>query len=245
MYLVGRKGNPMRTYLNTLLHRKRGGYGPLWIFELDPETWAIVWSGWLEDENTCRLILSEDPEWFNCDWSMDGRRPNPTYKTHRKALEEVIRLLRTMKTDLEHSDAEQRKFGVYISDAEHDLHRVLTSKQGAEPDTSQTKVHAPESAFVAPEGAGVAQARESAHPPVRVEKTPPALATQADEPKAKPWENSTDAPRGLNFQPDATLHAKMNWVCENVPKMSRLRILREGAELLCNQLIAENYREDE
>jgi hypothetical protein len=36
--------------LNTLLHRKRGAYGPLWIFELDPETWAIVWSGWLEDD---------------------------------------------------------------------------------------------------------------------------------------------------------------------------------------------------
>ena len=56
----------------------------------------------------------------------------------------------------------------------------------------------------------------------------------------KPWENSTDAPKGLNFRPDAPLHAKINWVCDNVPKMSRLRILREGTELLCNQLIEEN-----
>lgn len=235
----------MRTYLNTLLHRKRGAYGPLWVFELDPETWAIVWSGWLEHENTCRLILSEDPEWFNCDWSMDGRRPNPTYKTHRGALEEVIRLLRTMAADLEQSGVEQRRYGVYISDAEHDLHRMLTSQQGGEPHTNESKVHARERALIAPESAGVAQAPESAQSPVEVKRVPTAPAMRAAEGKAKPWENSTETPKGLNFQPDAALHAKMNWVCENLPKMSRLRILREGAELLCNQLIEENYRDSE
>gem|GEM_PF-7029681 len=54
--------------------------------------------------------------------------------------------------------------------------------------------------------------------------------------------NPTVKPTGLNFQPDASLHAKMEWVCDNVPKMSKLRILREGAELLCNQLIEKHYR---
>jgi hypothetical protein len=92
---------------------------------------------------------------------------------------------------------------------------------------------------------GAAQALEPVQLPAEVEKTPPAPAPQAEEakPKAKPWEDLTDQPKGLNFQPAADLHAKMNWVCDNVPKMSRLRILREGAELLCNQLIAKYYKE--
>ena len=233
----------MRTYLNTLLHRKRGAYGPLWIFELDPETWAVVWRGWLEDEATCQLILSEDPAWFNRDWGMDGRRPNPTYKTQRAALEEVIRSLRAMKVDLKNDDAEQRQYAVYISDAEHDLHSVQTS----ELQSSGATVLEPKNALVASGALGAAQASKPAQPAVEVGKTPPAPAPQAVEAKhrAKPWENPTDSPKGLNFQPEAELHAKMNWVCENVPRMSRLRILREGAMLLCDQLIAKHYRVDE
>lgn len=233
----------MRTYLNTLLHRKRGAYGPLWIFELDPETWAVVWRGWLEDEATCHLILSEDPAWFNRDWGMDGRRPNPTYKTGRAALEEVVRSLRAMKVDLKDDNAEQRKYDVYISDAEHDLHRVQTS----ESHTGEATVLELENTLATPEALGTVRACKPAQPAVETEKMPPAPAPQAVEAKhtTKPWENPTDTPKGLNFQPEAELHAKMNWVCENVPKMSRLRILREGAMLLCDQLIAKHYRVDQ
>lgn len=58
----------------------------------------------------------------------------------------------------------------------------------------------------------------------------------------KPWEVASGDPTAINFRPDMSLHAKMEWVCENVPRMSRLRILREGATLLCNQLIDKHYR---
>lgn len=233
----------MRTYLNTLLHRKRGAYGPLWIFELDPETWAVVWRGWLEDEATCHLILSEDPAWFNRDWGMDGRRPNPTYKTRRAALEEVVRSLRAMKVDLKDDNAEQRKYDVYISDAEHDLHGVQTS----ELHPGEATVLVLENALAASEAPGAAQASKSAQPAVEAEKTPPAPAPQAVEAKhtTKPWDNPTDKPTGLNFQPPADLHAKMNWVCENVPQMSRLRILREGAMMFCDAMIEKHYKEAE
>ena len=232
----------MRTYLNTLLHRKRGAYGPLWIFELDPETWAVVWRGWLEDEATCHLILSEDPTWFNRDWGMDGRRPNPTYKTRRAALEEVIRSLRAMKVNLKDDDAEQRKYVVYISDAEHDLHRVQT----AELHSSEASVPGLENTPAASDAPEAAQAHGAARPSAGAGKTPRASVPQAVEAKhtPKPWDNPTDPPKGLNFQPDAELHAKMNWVCENVPKMSRLRILREGAMMFCNGMIEKHYKEE-
>ncbi|MGO4478046.1 hypothetical protein AB4Z32_17500 [Massilia sp. 2TAF26] len=84
---------------------------------------------------------------------------------------------------------------------------------------------------------------ELALAPVGPEKTPPVPAPQAAEAKRKPWENPTDPPKGLNFQPDAELHAKMNWVCENVPRMSRLRILREGAMMFCNAMIEKHDKE--
>jgi hypothetical protein len=234
----------VRTYLNTLLHRKRGAYGPLWIFELDPETWAIVWSGWLEDEVTCHLILSEDPEWFKRDWGMDGRRPNPTYKTQRAALEEVIRSLQIMKVDLQVNEAENRKYALYISDAEHDLRRVLMSQQGDEPQANEVTVQEPENIRAASEALGGARAVAPTAYLADAEKAPPAPATQAAEGK-RPWEVASCDPTAVNFRPELSLHAKMEWVCNNVPKMSRLRILREGAELLCDQLIATHYREME
>jgi hypothetical protein len=243
----------VRTYLNTLLHRKRGAYGPLWIFELDPETWAVVWRGWLEDEATCHLILSENPAWFNRDWGMDGRRPNPTYRTQHAALEEVIRSLRAMMDGLKDDDAEQRQYAVYISDAEHDLHRVQT--RDLHP--SETTVLELENALVGPGVAGGAQTPEPAQPLAEVEKTPPAPAEpvqpaqqrasdpapEEPAPTKKPWEALVGTPKGLNFQPSPELHGKMEWVSKNVPGgMSRLAILREGAMMLCNQLIAKHYR---
>ena len=63
------------------------------------------------------------------------------------------------------------------------------------------------------------------------------------EAKRKSWDNPTVKPTALNFQPDATLHAKIG-VCDNVPKMSRLRILPENAALLSDKLIIKHYRED-
>lgn len=73
------------------------------------------------------------------------------------------------------------------------------------------------------------------------EKTPPAAAPDAPAAK-KPWEESTERGKGLNFQPDELLHAKMNWVCDNVPRMSRLRILRDGAMAECDRLIELHYK---
>ncbi|MDN4061311.1 hypothetical protein QPK31_24120 [Massilia sp. YIM B02769] len=226
--------------MNTLLHRKRGAYGPLWIFELDPETWAIVWSGWLEDEVSCHLILSEDPQWFKRDWGMDGRRPNPTYKTQRAALEEVIRSLRAMKVDLEPNEAEDRKYALYISDAEHDL-RLLMNEQSDESQANEDTVQEPEKIPTSPEALGEAQVVAPIKVAVKVEQAPPAPASQAVE----PWGQYMEEPKGLNFKPDMTLHAKMTWVCNHIPRMSRLRILRDGATMLCDQLIATNYRDEE
>jgi hypothetical protein len=95
--------------------------------------------------------------------------------------------------------------------------------------------------FGAVEGCQCDQAAESTHSPTDEPKAPPAPAQPVA--KRKPWENLTDTPKGLNFQPEAELHAKMNWVCDNVPKMSRLRILREGAMMFCDAMIKKYYKE--
>lgn len=78
--------------------------------------------------------------------------------------------------------------------------------------------------------------------PSTAAETSPETAGAAAEVRA-PWEQASGDPTAINFRPDMSLHAKMEWVCENVPKMSRLRILREGAALLCDQLIAKHYRQ--
>lgn len=58
----------------------------------------------------------------------------------------------------------------------------------------------------------------------------------------KPWELASGNPTAINFRPDMPLHAKMEWVCENVPRMSRLRILRDGAMAECDRLIELHYK---
>lgn len=85
--------------------------------------------------------------------------------------------------------------------------------------------------------------------PVRLEAQSPSAAaktllgaSEAATEGWKPWELASGDPTAINFRPDMPLHAKMEWVCENVPRMSRLRILREGATILCDQLIAKHYR---
>lgn len=232
----------MRTYLNTLLHRKRGEYGPLWLFELDDEVWAIVWSGWLEDEEICYAILSEDARLFNREWGKDGRRPNPTYRTQCTALEEIIRSLRTMRSDLKSDDVELRKYALYISVAEHDLHQALIDQVAGEVPTTELEVHMQAQVQPMLEAAGVAPTVEPSQSQAETEKTAPAPSPQVDGANAKPWENPTVKPTGLNFQPDAVLHAKMEWVCNNVPKMSRLRLVRLATEAYCDQLIEKHYR---
>ena len=92
-----------------------------------------------------------------------------------------------------------------------------------------------------PETAGAAQAVDVAQPIAEAEKTPPAPAHEAVSAE-NPWGAASGTPTAINFRPDMSLHAKMEWVCDNVPKMSRLRILREGATLLCDHLIAKHYR---
>lgn len=230
----------MRTNLNALLHRKRGAYGPLWIFELASETWAIVWSGWLEDEVTCHLVLSGGREWFKRDWGMDGRRPNPTYKTQRDALDEVIRSLQIMKFDLQPNGAEDRKYALYISDAQHDM-RVLINQQSDESHANEVTVQEPERILTSLEALEGAHAVAPVKMAAEVEQSFPATAPQP----VAPWKQYMEEPKSLNFKPDITLHAKMTWVCNHVPRMSRLRILRDGATMLCEQLIATLYREVE
>jgi hypothetical protein len=96
----------------------------------------------------------------------------------------------------------------------------------------------------APEATGGALAGEPNQHAAEAGEFLLAPAPQAAEAKstAKPWEDLSEKPTGLNFQPGAALHAKMNWVCDNVPKMSRLRILREGAMMLCDALIEKHYK---
>lgn len=81
----------------------------------------------------------------------------------------------------------------------------------------------------------------SPKPPQVLAEAPPAISTPAPTAPG-PWDRSTAPSKGLNFQPETLLHAKMNWVCDNVPKMSRLRILRDGAMAECDRLIALHYK---
>lgn len=95
--------------------------------------------------------------------------------------------------------------------------------------------------FQAAEGAPGESACAVMPAPGEPAKASPEAAESVTAGKA-PWELASGDPTAINFRPDMPLHAKMEWVCENVPKMSRLRILREGAELLCNMLIEKHYR---
>jgi len=242
----------VRTYFETLLHRKQGEYGPLWLFELDSGAWAIVWDECLDDEVTCRLILSEAPNWFNREWHKDGRRPNPTYETPCQALEEIIRSLQAMKEAFDDGDVKRSHYSAYVALAEYHLHTLEAEERSAPLRAGEVPV--PEAGNTA-QLAEPVQALDQTQPVAGPEQTPPAPAEQAahvhrrtDDPAPsadagkKPWEVCDTEPTASNFRPDLPLHAKMEWVCNNVPKMSRLRILREGAELLCNQLIDKHSR---
>jgi hypothetical protein len=232
----------VRTYLQTLLYRKRGTYGPLWLFELAASTWAIVSEKCLEDEEKCHLILQQDPSWFNRDWGNDGRRPNPTYKTHQDALNEIIRSLQAFMVDLSDNHVEQSRYSTYIAHAEQDLRRPLNAQTTVGIDSSGLpQSGAEDEQLAASEAAGAAQAPEPTQPPVAPSKTAPAPALQALESK-KPWEDLSNGSKGLNLPMHAELYAKMLWCTNNIPKMSLQKLARIGAELYADELIKKYYK---
>ena len=135
---------------------------------------------------------------------------------------------------------------ILASDSQHgkalhqvDLFQAANGTPGApacpENQSSNTLAKAP------PEAAEVPQGVEVAQPIAEVEKPAPAPAPEAVATK-QPWEVASGNPTAVNFRPDPSLHAKMEWVCENVPKRSRLRILRDGAMAECDRLIALHYK---
>lgn len=135
---------------------------------------------------------------------------------------------------------------ILASDSQHGkaLHQVnlfqaANSPPGAparsEDQSSRTLSKAP------PEAVEASQPVDVSQPIADFEKTPPAPAPAAVATK-KPWELASGDPTAINFRPDMSLHAKMEWVCDNVPKRSRLRILRDGAMAECDRLIALHYK---
>jgi hypothetical protein len=77
-------------------------------------------------------------------------------------------------------------------------------------------------------------------PPEPVEAAPaPAETVPAAK---KPWEELSRGSKGINFQPDPELYAKMIWCKENVPMMSLLKVARDGANAECDRLIALYYK---
>lgn len=122
---------------------------------------------------------------------------------------------------------------------------VVPPQGGETPVTPQPSA-TPPAEPAAPEAPPAPPAAAPAQPAAEPVKAAPAPAPAVETPPApakKPWEVCDTAPTGLNFKPEADLHAKMEWVCDNVPKMNRSRILRDGAMLLCDQLIAKYGKE--
>ena len=117
--------------------------------------------------------------------------------------------------------------------------QVMSIASGKRPDGAPQQVDM----FVAAEPHTSAAATTQAQAVITAAIAPQGSAATPEASK-KPWELSTEQAKGLNFQPDSLLHAKMNWVCDNVPRMSRLRILRDGAMAECDRLIALHYKDD-
>ena len=57
-----------------------------------------------------------------------------------------------------------------------------------------------------------------------------------------PWDDLSAGGKGINLQTSVEQYAKMKWVTENVPKMSLLKIARQGVEAETNRLIALHYK---
>lgn len=71
-------------------------------------------------------------------------------------------------------------------------------------------------------------------------------STTEPEPAKLPWEDLSRGNPAINFRASPELYAMMVWCKENVPGgTSFLEILREGANLHCQQLIAKHYKPEE
>jgi hypothetical protein len=57
-----------------------------------------------------------------------------------------------------------------------------------------------------------------------------------------PWDTAIGEPKGVSPKFSPVLYAKMKWLCDNVPRMSMLRITRDGAEAEANRLVALYYK---
>ncbi len=75
-----------------------------------------------------------------------------------------------------------------------------------------------------------------------VVQTSPSEAHMGAIEAKKPWEDLSAGAKGLNLPMSAELYAKMVWVCDNVPRMSLQKIAKQGAEELCDRLIAQHYK---
>ena len=83
-----------------------------------------------------------------------------------------------------------------------------------------------------------------APPPAAVEKTaPPAGKEGAAPEKPFPWEDlSGISETNLLYKIPPEVVAKMDWVCNNVPKMNKQRIVRDGVLAELNRLIDLHYK---
>lgn len=244
-------------FLDDLLIRKRGAYGPWGLYHLDSGSWAVVWEACLEDEDACECILYESPAWFNVEPERDGRRPNPTYSSQQSALVEIIRQLLPM---LEAPDGIQHSavYHTYMNWAHADLLVPLLDW----PMSASYPHDMPQSSPISellltvsgddaevsgelPTMQSESAPTPSAAAPVETQAEPvqtPSAAAEAVPVAKKPWEDLSRGSKGMNFQPDPELYAKMMWCKENVPMMALLRILRDGANRECDRLIELYYK---
>jgi hypothetical protein len=91
---------------------------------------------------------------------------------------------------------------------------------------------------------------EAPAPAVRVAKaakapkTAPAKPAAQPEPDAGPlpWETSDVMPKGFTTKFPADLHAKMNWIIDNVPRQSIQKIVHAATREYVERIIAEVYK---
>lgn len=68
-------------------------------------------------------------------------------------------------------------------------------------------------------------------------------STAAADGPAAPWEDLTGLTElNLLYKMPPEVVGKMNWVMDNVPKMNRQRIVRDGVNMLLDALIAQHYK---
>jgi hypothetical protein len=201
------------SYLDKVIECKRASYGPWGLYQLPSGAWAAVWEFCLDDEDACRRIYEEDPTWFNGSTTRDGRPPNPTYASQFDAQVEISRAL---VAEIARVGPEPR--------VGPDLGRQLLLVR-------------------ADMSVDLTDWNQSATYPWDQEELREALTEGAGEVHLGPfpWECATGTPKGISIKLPATSYAKLQWVCDNVPRMSLQRIAREGAEAYADRLVALHF----